>query len=154
MLHITLQPRNFALLLAIACAPLLSGCATVLNGTRQTVEVRSAPHGANVIVDGRNVGTTPLKTDLKRGVSHVIQVEKPGYLSETKMTTTKWNAVPLLNVIIGGGIGIAVDLATGAATNVTPDAVTVDLAEQVTPPSAVSPAQYVPTSDEGHARLQ
>ena len=107
-----------------------------------------------MIVDGRNVGTTPLKTDLKRGQSHVIQVEKPGYLTETKMTTTRWNAVPLLNVVIGGGIGMVVDLATGAATNVTPDAVTVDLAAEVTPPSAISPAQYVPTSDEGQARLQ
>ena len=154
MLHKILQTRNSVLLLTMACLPLLSGCATVLNGTRQTVEVRSAPHGANVIVDGRNVGTTPLKTDLKRGQSHVIQVEKPGYLTETKMTTTRWNAVPLLNVVIGGGIGMVVDLATGAATNVTPDAVTVDLAAEVTPPSAISPAQYVPTSDEGQARLQ
>ena len=108
----------------------LTGCATILSGTSQTVEVRSAPHGARVVVDGRDVGTTPLKTDLKRGVPHTVQVSKDGYLDETVVTTTRGNGAVALNVIIGGGFGAIVDVASGAATHVTPDSVAVDLVEE------------------------
>jgi hypothetical protein len=111
----------------------LTGCATILSGTSQTVEVRSAPHGARVVVDGRDVGTTPLKADLKRGVPHTVQVSKDGYLDETVVTTTRGNGAIALNLILGGGVGAIIDVASGAATHVTPDAVTVDLVEEAGP---------------------
>lgn len=137
--------------IAMGTAMSLSGCATILHGTTQEVEIRSAPHGANVTVDGRQLGTTPLKTKLKRGQPHVVQVEKQGYLAETVMTTTKMNAAPALNVIIGGGAGIIIDLASGAATDVTPGAVNVDLVQEVRPPSAIQPASY--EAEAGRAQL-
>ncbi|MHC4880514.1 MAG: PEGA domain-containing protein [Planctomycetota bacterium] len=116
----------------------LTGCATILNGTSQSVEVRSAPHGARVIVDGRDIGTTPLKADLKRGIPHTVQVSKDGYLDETLVTTTKGNGTTALNVVVFGGVaGVAVDMASGAATSVTPDAIAVDLVEEARPQASV-----------------
>ena len=111
----------------------LTGCATIMHGTSQTVEVRSAPHGANVTVDGRDVGMTPLKTEFKRGVPHTVQISKDGYLQETVVTTTRGNSTIALNAIIGGGVGAVIDLASGAATHVTPEAITVDLVEEARP---------------------
>jgi hypothetical protein len=140
-------------LLATCCALTLPGCATVIHGKNQTVEIMSSPHGADVLVDGQPRGTTPLKTELRRGQPHVDQIQKPGYLTETTMTTTKLNATPILNVVLGGVPGMAVDLATGSATDVVPETVGVQLAPEVTPPSAIQPASYVPSSNEGRVRL-
>lgn len=141
-------------LLAMCSALTLPGCATIIHGKNQSVEIMSSPHGADVFVDGQPRGTTPLKTDLRRGEPHVVQIQKPGYLTETTMTTTKLNATPILNVLLGGAPGLAVDLATGSATDVTPGKVGVSLEPEVTPPSAIQPARYVPSSDEGRVRLQ
>lgn len=132
------RTARYAALTLSGCLLLnLTGCATILSGTSQTVEVRSAPHGARVVVDGRDVGTTPLKADLKRGVPHTVQVSKDGYLDETVVTTTRGNGVIALNMILGGGVGAVIDVASGAATHVTPDAVAVDLVEEARPQSNV-----------------
>jgi eukaryotic-like serine/threonine-protein kinase len=48
-----------------------------------TLVVRSDPPGANIYVDGRNVGTkTPAQVNVDKG-QHVILVRKDGYLDET-----------------------------------------------------------------------
>ena len=142
-----------AIALAALCAVTQSGCATIIHGHDQTVEVRSAPEGATVVVDGRNVGVTPLSTDLRRGKPHVVEVSKDGYLTETVMTTTKANSTTALNAVIGGGAGLLIDFATGAATNVTPNAIAVNLPEAIQPPSRIRPAQYQPPSSGGQVRV-
>jgi hypothetical protein len=153
--HPSVQSGRMFLAIAF-CAMTLPGCATIVHGTSQSVEIRSAPHGANVLVDGRNVGTTPMKADLKRGQPHVVQIEKPGYLTESVMTTTKLNSATGWNALFGapGGIAMIVDYSNGSSTDVAPNAVNVDLVQQVTPPSVVRPAGYVPSNDAGRARLQ
>ncbi|MFT4559737.1 MAG: PEGA domain-containing protein [Planctomycetales bacterium] len=156
MLHNSPMRPGRTFLSVALCAMTLPGCATIVNGTSQTVEIRSAPHGANVLVDGRNVGTTPMKTDLKRGQPHVVQVEKPGYLTESVMTTTKLNSATGWNALFGvaGGVAMIVDYSNGSSTDVAPNAVNVDLVQKVTPQSAVRPAAYEPSDDEGRVRLQ
>lgn len=150
MIHPVLGSRIRMFLTAALGAALLPGCATIVQGTSQSVEVRSAPHGATVIVDGREVGTTPVKTDMKRGQPHVVEVQKPGYLSETVLTTTQMNAASLGNVFLGGGVGFLVDYSNGACTDVTPAAVSVDLIEKVSPASPITPASY---SSESRIRI-
>lgn len=155
MFHKSSKRRHRVAMSAILCAMTLPGCATLTHGTSQSVDIWSSPDGANVTVDGRNLGTTPVRTDLKRGQSHVVHVEKDGYLSETVMTTTKMNKATGWNALFGipGAAAIILDLANGCATDITPDAVSVDLVEKVSPPSAVMPAGYEPSSDQGRVRL-
>lgn len=154
MINKTSEANSRLALLSLACALALPGCATVIHGKSQTVEILSSPNGADVLVDGQPRGTTPLKTELRRGESHVVQVQKPGYLTETTLTTTKMNATPILNAVLGGVPGLAVDLATGSATDVTPGSVGVSLVPEVKPPSLIQPASHVPASNEGRVRLQ
>ena len=81
MIHKSSRCRHRVFLSAALCAMTLPGCATLTYGTSQSVDIWSSPDGANVTVDGRNLGTTPVRTDLRRGQSHVVHVEKDGYLS-------------------------------------------------------------------------
>lgn len=154
MINITLPPAARLCLFALCSAVTLPGCATVIHGKNQTVEIMSTPTGADVLVDGQPRGTTPLKTELRRGEAHVVQIQKPGYLTETTMTTTKLNATPILNAVLGGVPGLAVDLATGSATDVVPESVGVSLAPEIVPPTAVQPAGYTPETSSGRVRLQ
>jgi hypothetical protein len=151
-----LLTRVCSVLMVVVSVFSLSGCATIVNGTNQTVEIRTAPHGADVLVDGRLVGTSPVKAEMRRGQSHIVRVEKEGYVSETTMTTTKWNSKPFMNVLVGpaSGMFMMVDLATDAGVDVSPRAVAVDMVPDVTPASQIRPAEYEPSSSEGRVQLQ
>jgi uncharacterized protein YceK len=51
--------------LLLVLAPLLSGCATVIHGTRQNVRVETDPPGATASAGGQKI-TTPGVLTLKR----------------------------------------------------------------------------------------
>ena len=54
-----------------------TGCATMAHGTGQAVTVISDPSNAQVFVNGKPVGTTPLEVDLARWRKRsVLRVEK------------------------------------------------------------------------------
>ncbi len=54
-----------ALLLG-ALAPGLTGCASIMDGTKQTVGFSSNPSNASVTIDGRSLGKTPLTEELTK----------------------------------------------------------------------------------------
>jgi hypothetical protein len=65
---------------ATACVFLLQSCATMTRGTSQNIPVTSNPAGARVIADGKDMGRTPLSLSLSRKKTHLIRVEKEGYV--------------------------------------------------------------------------
>ncbi len=70
-------------LLLLAGLPLLSlgGCATILNGSRQTIHVETDPPGATVTVGGERY-TSPVDLVLKRSSKGlVVVIEKEGYVT-------------------------------------------------------------------------
>ena len=72
--------RNVLLATALA---LSGGCALMANSTTQSIDVTSTPPGAQVLIDGRAVGETPLRVELpRRRRSPVLRFEKEGYWSE------------------------------------------------------------------------
>ena len=72
--------RNILLATALA---LSGGCALMANSTTQSIDVTSTPPGAQVLIDGRAVGETPLRVELqRRRRSPVLRFEKEGYWSE------------------------------------------------------------------------
>ena len=67
------------LVLLVLCAFLFQSCSSVIFGTSKKIPVTSNPLGAKVIVDGKEMGHTPLNLRLKRKNSHIVRIEKNGY---------------------------------------------------------------------------
>jgi hypothetical protein len=57
----------------------LQSCATIFRGTSQKIPVTSNPAGARIIVDGKDMGLTPLSVKLAKKRDHLIRLEKEGY---------------------------------------------------------------------------
>lgn len=59
----------------------LSGCKTLDEGSDQAVAIRTFPPGATVVLNGEEVGTTPMTLDLGRKITHRVILSKDGYQS-------------------------------------------------------------------------
>jgi len=110
------------LLAALALSVGASGCALIVNGTTDSVFIESRPPGATVRVDGQVVARTPAKIFLSRGYPGRVTVEKEGYLTEELAFPIHFDAGWILfDLLLTLGIGIPIDLATGAVWNFSPD---------------------------------
>ena len=95
----------------------LTGCASIMNGTTQSVFVNSTPSGAMVQVDGLQA-TTPAKLELKRSqASHDIRVAKEGYETAQMSIGRKVNPWLAGNLFWGYvlPLGVIVDFVSGGA---------------------------------------
>lgn len=106
----------------------LTGCATIIYGTTQSVSVNSSPAGAKVTVHDMTLGTqvgtqlTPAVFLLKRGhayfrrANYRIVVEKEGYHSAESTIVGRPNGWYIAgNFLVGGLIGwLIVDPISGA----------------------------------------
>lgn len=103
----------FPLLLSIA------GCATITQGTDQTLAVNSQPAGAACTLTREGtviaeVANTPSSVSVSKSTHGItVDCDKPGYFGST-LVKSELNAATAGNVLIGGVIGIAVDAASGA----------------------------------------
>ena len=128
-----LYPLGLLLLL------LLPGCATIVDGTTQTLTVRTAPVGATCsILRGPDVvgmvPSTPGTILLHRERPDLTVVcDKPGWDRSVKVLPSKFTAVTVGNLFFGGLIGVVVDEATRANYRYDRDEVI-----QLTPQSARS----------------
>lgn len=132
-------------LLAIRCVTLAltlfaQGCATIVSGRTQEIQLRSEP--ADVLVTAQPGGhtvTTPATLTLPRlGSGYRLRFEKPGYEPQDVRLTTSQNGWLWGNILIGGLIGLAVDYNTGAAYTLTPAEVEARLPPTQAPISADS----------------
>ncbi|KQR69791.1 PEGA domain-containing protein [Pedobacter sp. Leaf176] len=98
---------------AISATLMLSSCATVFTGTKQTVNIKTDPPAADIEVDGIKVGVTPMDVTLKKGFTgQTVSLKLNGYETKTFQPATTFNPVTVLNVI--GILGFPIDAATGA----------------------------------------
>jgi hypothetical protein len=101
--------RNFQCFLGlmVACAFFSQNCATIGMGTSQEIPVTSNPAGAKIIVDGKEMGNSPITLKLKRYKSHNIRIEKQGY-NPFEVIITRRISLVLFSSLIGnyllGGI--------------------------------------------------
>ena len=106
------------LMLALAT---LSACATVTSGTDHTLLVESAPAGAACMLrrDGANIGAvnpTPSAIRISKSRHDItVNCEKAEHEPTSRTVTAGFQAMTLGNVLIGGVVGLAADLASGAA---------------------------------------
>jgi hypothetical protein len=116
----------------------LSACASMIHGTTQEIGFSSSPSKAKVIVDGKELGVTPLVAELDRGREHVVRIERDGYQPFQWPVTRSMSPWILENwfVMI---VPALVDIADGAMWNLAPDLITAQLAK-----SSGSSAQATP----------
>lgn len=100
------------LLLAIPAAALVmfSGCATIISGSTQKVNVASTPSHIDVTLGDKTV-STPAIVELKRGEDLVLT--SPECDNQT-IVAKKINPVFFGNVVSGGVFGSTTDYSTGA----------------------------------------
>lgn len=57
----------------------IPGCCSIINTTKQNIDVISIPPGALVTVNGVQKGVTPITLELKRNGNHKISIVMDGY---------------------------------------------------------------------------
>lgn len=89
-----------------------SGCATICQSGPDHIPVDSNPQGAGVYLDGQLMGTTPMVLNVPRDSDGHIRIEKVGYapyMVDRNKVVAGW---VFGNILIGGLIGLSVDLIT------------------------------------------
>ena len=116
--------KNLKLIFALIAVTLIAGCATVIKGTTQTVNVQSNPDGASVYFDNQLMGKTPFTLEAKKNVYSNIRIEKEGYKTYTQQLTKKYDPITLLSFFWDYS---TTDIITGAAFYYEPGTVFIEL---------------------------
>lgn len=105
----------------------LSGCATILNGTSQKIQVSSEPAGTIIQVDGKDSYVTPAKLRLERRHDHVLLFTKEGYENQTVRLTHVLSEAVCGNLFLCGPLGWVFDIFAGTQYKLIPNPVKVEL---------------------------
>lgn len=111
---------------------ILSGCATVTRGSKDVLEIKTTPAGAQVQTsNGFSCSSTPCAIKMPRRSEFVVDITRPGCkpmdVNVTHKTADGGAAGVAGNVLVGGIIGLGVDAATGASQDLVPNPVEVTL---------------------------
>ncbi len=100
---------------------LLSACSTIIEGTDDTVTVTTNPSGASCTLerDGKIVGAvnpTPGSIVVDKSKDNISVIcEKDGFQASAGSLESEFAGATLGNILLGGFIGVAVDVASGAS---------------------------------------
>ena len=119
-----MSPRLVAALLA-ACVALPSGCATILRNSKQDITISCNRPPATVRVDG---ATGMLGVNrLERETSHQITGESGGKTASGWVSADISIPWLLVDIFLGGLVGIVVDAITGAWNDLSPSNLTLTI---------------------------
>jgi hypothetical protein len=132
--------------LLIGALFMLSSCATIFTGTKDTISFNSNPQGAKVLIDGIEICKTPCSSSVKRSLSdEQVEFKLEGYQTRLITLDQEFNVVSVLNLF--GLVGWAVDAATGSLMKYDKKAYTIDL-EKDNKVSQLNPSKIeINTSD-------
>lgn len=111
------------------CMPLilLTGCASIMHGTRQTIGISSYPTNAEVWVDNNYAGKSPTFVHLTRKDNHFIRLELEGYETYEAVLTHQVSGWVFGNIVFGGLPGLAIDAISGGLYQLTPDQLQIEM---------------------------
>ena len=101
---------------------MLPGCASIVSGSTDEIEVATNPPGADCILyrDGANIGRinpTPGRLAVARSYSDVtVNCTKPEFEDAAGTAGSGFNGWVIGNLLLGGLVGIIIDTATANAT--------------------------------------
>lgn len=117
---------------ALVAAVLLSGCATITQGTGQTIAINTEPEGANCKLERAGIAigfvrSSPGPVTIEKSKNDVlVTCNKEGFLEEQQPLAAGFAGMTLGNLLLGGIIGVAIDAGSGAI-NKYPESVTLFL---------------------------
>lgn len=137
-------------LAAILGSLLVSACASIIDGTTQQIAIESTPPGAacDFSRQGTVIGqtTTPGGITVKK-TKHNIQVscQKGGYETTTVTLKSGIAGSTFGNIVLGGGIGWAIDSASGS-DNKYEEFVSVSMVPRIAATGPAAPTATTPAS--------
>lgn len=124
--------KNKFIAFAMVASLMLSSCATIIKGSKQEFKINSTPSQANVFVNDKPIGKTPMTTKLARKETNTkIKLTLDGYKDVEIPLKREGNGWVWGNIVFGGLIGLIVDLSDGAMYQLTPDQINAELAKNV-----------------------
>lgn len=117
----------------------LSGCATVIRGTTQQLQIYSTPDGAAASLSDGQTCTTPCDLTISRGKSYNVAFAKNGCEGQTQLVSPHIAGSGAAEAVVFGVAGGAVDVADGAVYDSEPNPVSATLNCKV-PSADVKPA--------------
>ena len=78
----------------------VAGC-SLFGPTKQSIDVRSNPPEAQVLVNGKPMGITPLRFDVDRRDNMLLEIQKSGYHMEYRKSSSNLSGLGLLDVVSG-----------------------------------------------------
>jgi hypothetical protein len=128
--------KHITLISAITALSLTTGCATITRGSSDTLNINSSPAGANVTLSNGMMGRTPVSFKLDRNKPITVEISKAGYETVSANITPQISGAGGVgmagNVLFGGIIGGAVDIASGAMYDLQPNPLHVVLSADAT----------------------
>lgn len=112
--------NKFVSIVAISSLSLLPACASIVSGSTQEVLINTTPTGADCALNRQGetiarVNPTPGGANIKKTKYDLnIVCNKKGYQETTYINKSGSEGSTFGNIILGGGIGWAVDSANGA----------------------------------------
>jgi hypothetical protein len=132
---------------AMALGATLGSCASVTRGHTNQVHFASEPAGAELRTSMGHSCTTPCTLQFSRKDEFVASFSKPGYHPALLMVITRLAGEGAAgfagNLLIGGGVGMVVDAASGATLEHCPNPVLVTLHPVGRGRAAAAPADPV-----------
>lgn len=107
----------------------LAACASIMHGSSQEVSIGSTPTGARILIDGQEMGKTPVALRLTRKDKHALKIEMAGYQPYEMIFSRSTSGWVWGNIIFGGLPGLAIDAITGGLYKLTPEMVQASLTQ-------------------------
>lgn len=120
--------KKALVLAALAAGLTTGGCATVMNGTNIDYATETDPTGADVVFLGGLSCVSPCELELRRGSDTRVDITKEGYEPVYVLIQSRLGGSTFGNILLGGGIGAAIDGGNGASNFLAPRPLMVKLA--------------------------
>jgi len=104
----------------------IASCATITQGTEQTITINSNVDGAGIYLEGARIGETPFVGKIPKN-KDAITIQKDGYRTHALSFSKSLEPIFWGNIITGGTLGSLTDFASGAAYSYSPSSYQVEL---------------------------
>lgn len=115
----------------VRVAPLLlTCCSTIMTGTTETISITSEPAGATVkILPTGDSAVTPAEVQLSKRYSYLLRAQLDCHDEGRARIENSVHGWMWGNILIGGAIGLLVDVTSGGGFNLEPEEIHFGLVE-------------------------